>query len=183
MFWIWIHKHETIKYFQFGRWNTDASELNMTSTGQELSTSDTFLRGNRVLFCSRFFILTQSFQMEGNRDNKIYQYFSQGLWSMAEIKTESNFQWKLKCRTVLLLRKFSNKIHFSFCVTIRKKDIDNTTRLFSILSLNVCNVIVYTEIENINSLSQEVYFNMYNVVCYIYAYSEKKGIYKFCLKK
>lgn len=79
---------------------------------------------------------------------------------MTEIETEPNFHWKLKCRTVLLLRKFSNKLHFSFCLTIRKIDIGNTTRLFSILGLNVCNVIVYTEIENINSSSREVYFNV-----------------------
>lgn len=29
--------------------------------------------------------------MEGNRDNEIYQYFSQGSWNMAEIKNEWNF--------------------------------------------------------------------------------------------
>lgn len=135
VFWVWIHKYGTIKYIQFGRWTTDVSELNMTSAGQELSTSGNFLRGSRVFFCSRFFILTRSFQMEGNRDDKIYQYFSQGLWNMAEIKTEPNFHWKLKCRTVLLLRKYINKNHFSFCVTIRKKDTGNTTRFFSILGL------------------------------------------------
>lgn len=100
---------------------------------------------------------------------------------MAEMKTEPNFHWKLKCRTFLLLRKFSNKINFSFCVTIRKKDTD-TTRVFSILSLNICSVIVYIEIENINSSSQEVFFNMYNVVCHMYEYSVE-GIYKLCLKK
>lgn len=61
---------------------------------------------------------------------------------------------------------------------MRKKDTDITTKLFSILGLNVC-----TGIENINSSSQEEYFNIYNVVYYIYAHSKKEGIYKFCLKK
>lgn len=87
---------------------------------------------------------------------------------MRETSTEMEMQ------TVLLLRKLSN-IHFSFCVAVRKKDADITTRLFSILGLNIC-----TGIENINSSSQEVYFNIYNVVYYIYAHSEKERIYKFC---
>lgn len=63
-----------------------------------------------------------------------------------------------------------------------KTGTDNTTSCFSILSLSVCNAIAYNEIENINSSKQEVYFNVYKVVCYIHAHFEKKGVYKICLK-
>lgn len=137
VFWIEIHKYGTIKY----SWTTEVCELNVTSTGQELSTSNTLLRESRIFFCFLFFMLTQSFQM-GHK--KIYQCFSEGLWNAAEMKSEPNFHWKLKCRTILLLRKFSNKINFSFSLTIGRKDTD-TTRVFSILGLNICNIIVYIE--------------------------------------